>query len=58
MLTDLGEFAFVTRGKDSRLLDHPLVQAQLHLLPDQLQQRPESQMARSLYDCPQILVGP
>ena len=56
--TDLAGFAFVTRGKDYSLLDHPLVQARLHLPPDQLQQRPESQMVRSLYDCPQIPVGP
>lgn len=32
VLTDLAGFAFVTRGKDYRLLDHPLVQARLHLL--------------------------
>jgi hypothetical protein len=51
-------FAFVTRGKDHHLLDHPLIQARLHLPPDQFQQRPESQMERSLYDCPQIPVGP
>jgi hypothetical protein len=35
-------FAFVTRGKDYHLLDHPLVQARLHLPPDQFQQRPQS----------------
>ena len=29
----------------------------LHLPPDQLQQRPESQMERLLYDCPHIPVG-
>ncbi len=58
VLTDLAGFAFVTRGKDYSLLDHPLVQARLHLPPDQVQQRPESQMVRSLYDCPQIPVGP
>jgi hypothetical protein len=57
VLTDLAGFAFVTRGKDYRLLDHPLVQARLHLPPDQLQQRAESQMVRSLYDCPEIPVG-
>lgn len=48
----------MTRGKDYTVLDHPLVQARLHLPPDQLQQRPESQTVRSLYDCPQIPVGP
>jgi hypothetical protein len=58
VLTDLAGFAFVTRGKDYSLLDHPLIQARLHLPPDQIQQRPESQMERSLYDCPAIPMGP
>jgi hypothetical protein len=58
VLSDVAGFSFVTRGKDYSLLDHPLVQARLHLPPDQVQQRPESQTARSLYDCPQIPVGP
>jgi hypothetical protein len=58
VLSDVAGFAFVTRGKDYRVLDHPLIQARLHLPPDQVQQRPESQMARSLYDCPEIPVGP
>ncbi len=58
VLSDVAGFAFVTRGKDYRLLDHPLIQARLHLPPDQLQQRPESQMVRSLYDCPAIPVEP
>jgi hypothetical protein len=58
VLADLAGFAFVTRGKEYRVLDHPLVQARLHLPPDQMQQRPESQRARSLYDCPEIPVGP
>ncbi len=58
VLTDLAGFAFVTRGKEYSLLDHPQIAARLHLPPDQEQQRPESHMVRSLYDCPQILVGP
>jgi hypothetical protein len=58
VLADLAGFTFVTRGKEYTVLDHPLVQARLHLPPDQLQQRPESQSARSLYDCPQVPVGP
>jgi hypothetical protein len=58
VLADVAGFALVTRGKDYRVLDHRLVQARLHLPPDQVQQRPESQMVRSLYDCPQIPVGP
>src|SRR5437588_5497496 len=58
VLSDVAGFAFVTRGKDYKLLDHPSVSARLHLPPDQFQQRPESQMVRSLYDCPEIPVGP
>ena len=57
VLTDLAGFAFVTRGKEHTVLDHPLVQTRLHLPPDQVQQRPESQMVRSLYDCPDVPVG-
>jgi hypothetical protein len=58
VLADLAGFAFVTRGKEYSALDHPLVQARLSLPPDQLQQRPESQTMRSLYDCPEVPVGP
>jgi hypothetical protein len=57
VLADLAGFAFVTRGKDYTVLDHPLVQARLHLPPDQSQQRPESQVMRSLYDCESVPVG-
>ena len=57
VLADLAGFAFVTRGKEYTVLDHPLVQARLHLPPDQVQQRPESQTVRSLYDCPQVPMG-
>jgi len=57
VLSDLAGFAFVTRGKDYSLLDHPSVAACLHLPPDQVHQRPESQTVRRLYDCPQIPVG-
>ncbi len=57
VLSDLVGFAFVTRGKEYTVLDHPLVQARLHLPPDQSQQRPESQVVRSLYDCPEVPVG-
>ncbi len=57
VLADLAGFAFVTRGKEYTALDHPLVQARLHLPPDQYQQRPESQTMRSLYDCPEVPIG-
>jgi hypothetical protein len=58
VVADLTGFAFVARGKEYTVLDHPLVQARLHLPPDQVQQRPESQMVRRLYDCPNVPVGP
>ncbi len=58
VLCELAGFAFVTRGKEYTVLDHPLVQARLHLPPDQFQHRPESQVVRSLYDCPEVPVGP
>jgi hypothetical protein len=57
VLADVADFAFVTRGKDYTVLDHPLVQTRLHLPPDQIQQRPESQTVRSLYNCPEVPVG-
>ncbi|GCF11933.1 hypothetical protein KDI_54970 [Dictyobacter arantiisoli] len=34
VLSNMAGFSFVTRGKDYRLLEHPLVQARLHLPPD------------------------
>jgi hypothetical protein len=58
VLADLAGFSFVMRGKDYTVLDHPLVQARLHLPPDQFQHRPESLLVRSLYDCPDVPVGP
>jgi hypothetical protein len=41
VLSDVAGFAFVTRGKDYRLLDHPLIRVRLHLPPDQVKPRPE-----------------
>jgi hypothetical protein len=58
VLSDLAGFAFVTRDKEYTVLDHPLVQARLHLPADQFQYRPESQIVRSLYDCSEVPVGP
>jgi hypothetical protein len=34
VLTDLAGYSFVMRGKDYTVLDHPLVQARLHLPKD------------------------
>src|SRR5258708_9148540 len=56
VLADLAGFSFVMRGKEYAVLDHPRVQARLHLPPDQLQRRPESSLVRSLYDCPDVPV--
>lgn len=58
VIADLAGFLFVMRGKDYAVLDHPLVQARLHLPPDQLLHRPESLVVRSLYDSPDVPVGP
>jgi len=57
ILSDLAGFAFVTRGKEYSVLDHPSVSARLHLPPDQFHQRLESQLTRSLYDCPAVPIG-
>jgi hypothetical protein len=58
VLSDLAGFSYVMRGKDYRLLDRAEVQARLHLPPDQQFSRPESQMVRTLYDCPDLAIGP
>ena len=58
VLSDLAELSFVMRGKDYQLLDRPEVQARLHLPADQQFARPESGMSRTLYDCPDLSVGP
>ena len=57
-LSEVAGFAFVTRGKDYSVLDHPLVQARLHLPLINSSSGLQSQMVRSLYDCPQVPVGP
>ena len=57
ILSDLAGFAFVTRGKEYSVLEHPSVAARLHLPPAQVQQRPESHTGRCLYDCPAVPVG-
>jgi len=58
IVADLAGFSFVMRGKDYTVLDRPEVQMRLHLPPDQHQRRPESQITRALYDCPDVPVGP
>src|SRR6266446_6040394 len=58
VLTDLAGLSFVVRGKDYQLLDRAEVQARLHLPEDQQFSHPESQMVRTLYDCPEVSIGP
>jgi hypothetical protein len=58
VLADLAGFSFVMRGKDYQLLDRAEVQARLHLPEDQQFSRPESQLVRTLYDCPDVAIGP
>ena len=40
------------------MLDRTEVQSRLHLPPDQQFSRPESNLVRALYDCPDVPVGP
>jgi hypothetical protein len=47
----------VMRGKDSALLDRIEVQRRLHLPADGPFTRPESELLRTLYDCPDGPVG-
>jgi hypothetical protein len=58
VIADLDGLCFVMRGKDYAVLDHPSVQARLHLPPDAHFSRPESTLVRTLYDCPDVPVGP
>ncbi len=55
---DLAGFSSVTRGKDDTVLDRAEVQIRLHLPADQQFSRPESDLVRALYDCPDVPVGP
>jgi hypothetical protein len=57
VLADLAGLAYVTRGKDYRLLDRAEVQARLHLPADQQLTHPESGICRALYDCPDQSLG-
>jgi hypothetical protein len=58
VLADLADFCYVMRGKDYTVLERTEVQSRLHLPPDQQFSRPESDLVRALYDCPDVPVGP
>ena len=57
VLADLAGLCYVMRGKDYQLLDRAEVQARLHLPADGSFTRPESELVRTLYDCPDVPVG-
>src|SRR6266496_5599966 len=57
-LSDVAGLPFVMRGKDYQLLSRAEIQFRLSLPPDQQFSRPESGLVRSLYDCPEVTVGP
>ncbi len=46
------------RGKDYQVLSQAEIQFRLSLPPDQQFSRPESAFVRTLYDCPDVPVGP
>jgi hypothetical protein len=52
IVSEVADFAYVTRGKDYGLLDHAAIQARLHLPADQHHLSSESGICRALYDCP------
>jgi hypothetical protein len=57
VLADLLGLAFVIRCKDYGLLNLPVVQTRLHLPADLQFTLPESELVRTLYDCPDVPVG-
>jgi hypothetical protein len=52
VISDVADFAYVTRGKDYGMLDRTAIQARLHLPADQSLNSAESGICRVLYDCP------
>ena len=58
VLADLAGLAYVIRGKDYQILKRAEIQARLKLPPDQQLTHPESAMVRTLYDCPDLPLGP
>ena len=58
VIADLADFPFIMRGKDDTVLDRKRVQSRLHLPADQQFSRRESELVRTLYDCPDVAVGP
>jgi hypothetical protein len=57
-LSDVAGLAVLMRGKDYQVLSQTQIQFRLSLPPDQQFSRPESAYVRTLYDCPDVPVGP
>ena len=57
-LSDVAGLPFVMRGKNYQVLSQAEIQFRLSLPPDQQFSRPESGLVRSLYDSPNVAVGP
>jgi hypothetical protein len=57
-LSDVAGLAVVMRGKDYQVLSQAQIQFRLSLPPDQQFSRPESAYVRTLYDCPEVIIGP
>ncbi len=57
VLADLAGLPFVMRGKDYAGLPRAEVQSRLHLPAEGSFARPESELVRTLYDCPDVPVG-
>src|SRR5260221_121444 len=58
VVADLAGLSLVMRGKDYQWLKRDEVLARLKLPPDQHLAHPESGMVRTLYDCPDLPLGP
>lgn len=57
VIADVADFAYVTRGKDDKLLDRADIQARVHVPADQHLSHAESGVCRALYDCPDQRLG-
>jgi len=57
-LSDVAGLPVIMRGKDYQVLSRTEIQFRLSLPPDQQFSRPESAYVRTLYDCPDVAVGP
>lgn len=58
VLADLAGLSYVMRGKDYQLLERAEVRLRLSLPAAGQFSRPESPLCRTLYDCPDVPIGP